>query len=47
MAELLEAFHYYDKDHSGSIDKDEIQDVFRCVGVYPSIYLSLSFDGDA
>merc|ERR1712216_682461 len=36
MHELLEAFHYYDKDHSGSIDKDEIQDVFSCVGVYIS-----------
>ena len=32
MNELLEAYHYYDKDHSGTIDKDEIQDVFRCIG---------------
>merc|ERR1712196_510343 len=36
MAELLEAFHYYDKNNTGTIDKDEIQEVFRCVGVYMS-----------
>jgi len=36
MAELLEAFHYYDKNNTGTIDKDEIQEVFRCVGVYIS-----------
>merc|ERR1711907_90983 len=36
MAELLEAFHFYDKDGGGTIDDDEIQEVFRCVGVYVS-----------